>query len=446
MVPDQPGTAMQIAIATTDAALERTVPRKVFWRIIPFCFALYIISYIDRANIGYAALQMNAELALSSQAFGFAAGIFFLGYFLFEVPSNVALLRFGPRKWIARILLSWGVVSILTAFVQSAPQLYVLRFLLGVAEAGFFPGIILYLTLWFRAKEQATVIAMFTAAIPVSYVLGGPLSTLIMEHVSGFGLSGWRWMLLLEGIPAILGGIITYWLLTDRVDQATWLSEPERTWLAAQMAKDHAPAAGRRTLGTFAAITHPRVLYLSIIYFVYQCGSLGVGYWLPQIVKGLSTEASTFEIGMISTTPYIVATIGMVLWSRSSDKRQERYLHTALPLLAASLTLGAVGLATNMVVAVGLVTVALTGLYAFKAPFWALPGMFLSRGSAAIAIAAINSIGNLGGFVGPWVIGTIKDATGSAVPGLIFLAVLIFVAFMMVWLEWLRKDQGAQDA
>ncbi len=232
---------MQSAAASDHETMERTVPRKVFWRIIPFCFALYIISYIDRANIGYAALQMNAELALSSQAFGFAAGIFFIGYFLFEVPSNVALLKFGPRKWIARILLSWGVVSMLTAFVQTAAQLYVLRFLLGVAEAGFFPGIILYLTLWFRTKEQATVIALFTAAIPVSYILGGPMSTLIMENVSGFGLSGWRWMMLIEGVPALLGGIATYWLLTDRPDQATWLSEPERTWLASEMETEHAP-------------------------------------------------------------------------------------------------------------------------------------------------------------------------------------------------------------
>ncbi|MDB5707322.1 MAG: hypothetical protein JWN66_4438 [Sphingomonas bacterium] len=435
---------MQSAIASENEILERTVPRKVFWRIIPFCFALYVISYIDRANIGYAALQMNAELALSSQAFGFAAGIFFLGYFLFEVPSNVALLRFGPRKWIARILLSWGVVSILTAFVQTALQLYVLRFLLGVAEAGFFPGIILYLTLWFRSKEQATVIALFTAAIPVSYILGGPISTLIMEHVSGLGLSGWRWMLLIEGIPAILGGIATYKLLTDRPDQATWLTESERAWLAAEMVAEHAPAAGRRTLGTLAAITHPKVLYLAIIYFAYQCGSLGVGYWLPQIVKSLSTEASTFEVGLIATTPYVVATIGMVLWSRHSDVKRERYLHTAVPLLAASLALGAIGLATNTAVAVGLITVALTGLYAFKAPFWALPGMFLSRSSAAIAIAAINSIGNLGGFAGPYLIGVIKEATGSAIAGLIFLAVLTFIAFVMVWFEWLGSDARAE--
>lgn len=437
---------MQSAAAIDHATMERTVPRKVFWRIIPFCFALYIISYIDRANIGYAALQMNAELALSSQAFGFAAGVFFIGYFLFEVPSNVALLKFGPRKWIARILLSWGVVSMLTAFVQTAAQLYVLRFLLGVAEAGFFPGIILYLTLWFRTKEQATVIAMFTAAIPVSYILGGPMSTLIMEHVSGFGLSGWRWMMLIEGVPALLGGIATYWLLTDRPDQAKWLSEPERTWLANEMAVEHAPAANRRTLGTFAAITHPKVLYLAAIYFAYQCGSLGVGYWLPQIVKGLSTEATTFEIGLISTLPYIVATVGMVVWSRHSDKKGERYLHTALPLLAATLALGAIGLAANTFIAVALISIALTGLYAFKAPFWALPGLFLSRNTAAIAIAAINSVGNLGGFAGPYMVGLVKDSTGSAVAGLIFLAVLTFIAFMMVWFAWLNSDAKAENA
>src|SRR3954453_6233806 len=200
---------------TATAALEKTTMRKVFWRIIPYTFFLYVISYLDRANIGYAALQMNKELALTSEAFGFAAGIFFIGYFLFEVPSNVALNRFGPRVWISRILLTWGVIATATAFVQTAPQLYVLRFLLGVAEAGFFPGIIIYLTYWFRAKEQATTVALFTAAIPVSYLIGAPLSTFIMDHVSGFGLSGWRWMMSLEGAPALLGGVVTPLLLSD---------------------------------------------------------------------------------------------------------------------------------------------------------------------------------------------------------------------------------------
>ena len=248
---------------STDTSIETRTLRKVFWRILPFTFVLYVISYIDRANIGYAALQMNAELGLSAEAFGFAAGVFFIGYFLFEVPSNLALAKFGARVWIARICLTWGVVAVLTAFAQNAVQLYVLRFLLGVAEAGFFPGIIIYLTQWFRAKEQATTVAYFTAAIPVSYVISAPLSTWIMEHVSGFGLSGWRWMLLLEGLPAVIGGIATYFVLTDRPADAKWLSPEEKAWLAGELAKDHATRSRVQHLSTLQAITSPKVLYLS---------------------------------------------------------------------------------------------------------------------------------------------------------------------------------------
>ena len=426
-----------------DPDLERTVPRKVFWRIIPLCFTLYVISYIDRANIGYAALQMNQELGISSEAFGFAAGIFFLGYFLFEVPSNVLMARFGPRVWIARILITWGIVAALTAFAQNAWQLNLLRFLLGVAEAGFFPGIIIYLTGWFRAKEQATTIAVFTAAIPVSLLIGAPLSTLIMDHVSGLGLTGWRWMLLLEGAPAVLGGIATLFLLTDRPDQARWLAPQERDWLAGELAKDHAAAPAVKHLGLARAITDPGVLYLSVIYFIYQCGSLGVGYWLPQIIKAFSTRLSNVEVGLIATVPYAIATVGMILWSRRSDRTGERQRHAAFPLLMAALTLGAVMLTRSPVVSILLISAALTGLYAFKAPFWALPGLFLSRSTAAVSVAAINSIGNLGGFVGPFAIGMVKAKTGSPTLGLTLLAGLILAAFLMTLMARLRPVRAA---
>jgi ACS family tartrate transporter-like MFS transporter len=425
-------------MTTVDAGLERSTPRKVFWRIIPLCFVLYVISYIDRANIGYAALQMNHELGLTSEAFGFAAGIFFLGYFLFEVPSNVMMARFGPRVWIARILITWGLVAGLSAFAQTAWQLYVLRFLLGVAEAGFFPGIIIYLTYWFRAKEQATTIAVFTAAIPVSLLIGAPLSTLIMDNVSAFGLSGWRWMLLLEGAPAILGGLATLVLLTDRPEQARWLQPAEREWLAAEIAKDRAAAPSVTHLGLWRAITDPGVLYLSAIYFIYQCGSLGVGYWLPQIIKQFSERLSNLQVGLVATVPYAFATLGMILWSRSSDRTGERQRHAAYPLLLSALTLGAVILTKSPVVSILLISAALTGLYAFKAPFWALPGLFLSRSTAAVSVAAINSIGNLGGFVGPYGIGLVKSRSGSPALGLLALAGLILLAFLMALFARLR--------
>jgi ACS family tartrate transporter-like MFS transporter len=427
----------------TIIADERTIMRRVFWRIVPLCFLLYIVSYIDRANIGYAALQMNAELGLTSAAFGFAAGIFFIGYFLFEVPSNMLMARYGPRVWIARILIGMGVVSMATAFVQSASQLYILRFLLGVAEAGYFPAIIIYLTSWFRAKEQATVVAMFTAAIPVSYVIGTPVSTWIMDHVAWFGLTGWRWMLILEGLPAVIGGLLTYRLLVDRPSNARWLSPEEREWLEGEIAAEHRAAAGVRHLGTWRAITEPRVLYLAAIYFVYQAGSLGVGYWLPQIVKHSSASLSNVETGLISTVPYLVATIGMILWSRRSDRTGERRLHTAWPLLLAGATLGVVALVNGPLPATILLAAALTGFYAFKAPFWTLPGQFLSRSTAAVSIAAINSIGNLGGFVGPYAVGVIAKSSGAPATGLVFLAALTLVAFVMVLKAPISPRTGA---
>ena len=411
--------------------LEQRTTRKVLWRIIPFVFVLYVVSYIDRANIGYAALQMNRELGLSSRAFGFAAGVFFIGYFLFEVPSNLALARFGARVWIAVILITWGIVASVSAFVHSAMQLCVLRFFLGAAEAGFFPGVIIYLTYWFRAKDQATSVALFTAAIPVSYLLGAPLSTWIMDHAGGFGLSGWRWMLLLEGVPALLGGIACYVFLTDKPEQAHWLTEAEKHWLGAELAKDREERAQVKTLSTWQAIAAPRVLLLALIYFIYQAGSLGVGYWMPQIIASLSGHITNFQIGLIAMAPYAIATVVMIAWSAHSDRTGDRQLHSALPLLVAALALGATGLTRNPLTSVALIATVLAGLYAFKAPFWSLPGLFLSRSTAAISIASINSIGNLGGFAGPYLVGLAKGAAGDPLSGLLFLSGLLLLAFLL---------------
>jgi ACS family tartrate transporter-like MFS transporter len=421
-----------MAVAT-DFEIEKSTMRKVFWRIIPYCFTLYVISYIDRANIGYAALEMNKELALTSEGFGLAAGIFFIGYFLCEVPSNVLLNKYGARLWISRILVTWGIVATLTAFVQTATQLYILRFLLGVAEAGFFPGIIVYLTYWFRAKEQATTVALFTAAIPVSFLIGAPLSTWIMDHVAGFGLSGWRWMLLLEGGPAMIAGVVNYWIMTDRPEQAKWLKPRERDWLVEELRRDQVARKNVKHLGLWAAISNPKVLYLSVIYFIYQVGNLGIGLWMPQILKGISSNLSNFEIGLLAMIPYALATVTMVLWSRNSDRTGERQKHTAFPLLVAAVALAATGYFVQPAIGLALISISLAGLYAFKSPFWSLPGLFLTRSTAAVSIAAINSIGNLGGFVGPYAIGYIKEWTGSAIGGLLFLAGLLLLSFFMTW-------------
>jgi ACS family tartrate transporter-like MFS transporter len=314
---------------------------------------------------------------------------------------------------------------------------------LGVAEAGYFPAIIIYLTAWFRSKEQATVVAMFTAAIPVSYVLGTPLSTWIMDHIAGLGLTGWRWMLLIEGMPAVIGGIATFWMLVDRPSGARWLAPDERDWLEGEIRLDHAGTGAVRHLSTWKAISDPKVLYLSLIYFVYQAGSLGVGYWLPQILKGAGHSLSNFGIGLIAAGPYVVATVGMIWWSRRSDRTGERQRHSAWPLLMASIALGAVAYVKGPLPSALLLAFALTGFYAFKAPFWTLPGLFLSRATAAVSIAAINSIGNLGGFVGPYAVGWFTKSTGHPASGLLFLAALTLMAFAMVWVARLTPRETA---
>ncbi|GGJ86622.1 MFS transporter [Pseudomonas matsuisoli] len=433
-------------MSTENHSLEKAIVRKVTLRIIPFVFLLYIVSYLDRANIGYAALQMNAELALSAEAFGFISGIFFIGYFLFEVPSNVMLNRYGARVWIARILLTWGAIAAATAFAQTATHLYVLRFLLGVAEAGFFPGIIVYLTYWFRSKELATTVALFTAAIPVSYIIGAPLSTWIMDNIHWFGWSGWRWMLFLEGIPAIFLGVACFFFLTDKPEQAKWLKPEERAWLIAELESDRKSRKNVKHFGALKAMTNPKVLYLSFIYFVYQCGSLGVGYWMPQIIKGFSDSLSHTQIGLIAMVPYVVATIMMIGWSRSSDRHGERKLHSAIPLAVATVAMVGAGMVTSPVIAIAMISLALAGLYSFKSPFWALPTLFLTRSTAAVSIAVINSIGNLGGFVGPTMIGMVKGNTNSAAAGLLFLAVLLAIAFVMTLLMRVSNSDTEDDS
>jgi ACS family tartrate transporter-like MFS transporter len=432
------GGSMQ-ALSTVQ---ESAIVRKITWRIVPFVFFLYIISYLDRANIGYAALQMNAELSLTSEAFGFISGIFFIGYFLFEVPSNVLLNKYGARVWIARILVSWGVVATLSAFVQNATQLYILRFLLGVAEAGFFPGIIIYLTYWFRSKELATTVALFTAAIPVSYIVGAPMSTWIMDNIHWLGWGGWRWMLFLEGLPAVVFGVVCFYRLIDKPQDARWLTQNEKDWLLAELERDRQTRKNVQHLTVLQAMRNGKVLYLSFIYFVYQCGSLGVGYWMPQIIKGLSGTLSNTEIGFVAVVPYVVATLAMVVWSRSSDHRNERRLHSAIPLGVAALALFGAGLVKSPVIAMSLISLALAGLYSFKSPFWALPTLFLSRSTAAVSIAVINSIGNLGGFVGPFLIGYVKGTGSSATGALGFLAALLVVSFFMTVLMKVQNDGG----
>jgi ACS family tartrate transporter-like MFS transporter len=426
-----------------ETSIEKRTIKKVTRRIVPFIFILYIVSYLDRANIGYAALDMNVELGITSEVFGFISGIFFIGYFLFEVPSNILLQRYGSRVWITRILITWGAVSVATAFAQDAFHLYIIRFLLGVAEAGFFPGIILYLNSWFRKKELATTIAMFMTAIPVSYIIGGPLSTWIMDNIGWFGISGWRWMFILEGAPAVILGIITYFYLTNKPEEAKWLSKEEKTWLIEELRKDRKETIGKKEIQDKdhkKALTDKKVWHLAIIYFVYISGSLGVGYWMPQIIKELSDFLSNTQIGLISTIPFIVATIAMNYWAVRSDRTGERKMHSAIPLMIGALALIGAGLASNPFISMSFITLSLAGMYCFKGPFFALPSMLLAPSTTVVGIAVINSIGNLGGFLGPYAIGILKESTGSTGAGLIFLSVMLLIGFILVL--FIRKDSS----
>ncbi|KLK98628.1 membrane protein [Bacillus pumilus] len=424
---------------------EKKTIRKVTRRIIPLLFLLYIISYLDRANVGYAALEMNEALGLTSKMFGLVTGIFFIGYFLFEVPSNILMQKFGARVWITRILFTWGIISMATGFAQNATQLYIIRFLLGIAEAGLFPGIILYLTYWFRAKERASTIAMFMTAIAVSYIIGAPVSTLIIDHIHWMNVPGWRWMFIIEGAPAVILGFVTYFYLTDRPEQAKWLTAEEKNWLISELRKDEElrEKKGQQTTSHKTALTDPKLWYLALIYFVYTAGTLGVGYWMPQIIKGLSSYLSNTQIGFIATIPYIIASIVMNYWSRRSDRTGERRMHTALPLLVAGLTLLSVGMVSNPFIAMIFITISLAAMYCFKGPFWSLPTMILSPATVAVGIAVINSIGSLGGFVGPYAVGWLKDATGKMQAGLIFLSIILIIAFILVLAMKFEKKRTA---
>jgi len=313
-----------------------------------------------------------------------------------------------------------------------------------VAEAGFFPGVIVYLTYWFRSKELATTVALFTAAIPVSYIIGAPLSTWIMDNIKWLDWSGWRWMLFLEGVPAVFLGIACFLFLTDKPEQAKWLTQQEKDWLLAELERDRQSRKNVKRLGVFKTMVNKKVLYLAFIYFVYQCGSLGVGYWMPQIIKGFSSELTHTQIGLIAMLPYIVATVAMVIWSRSSDRRNERKMHSAIPLAVAALGLVGAGMLSSPVASMAMICVALSGLYSFKSPFWALPTLFLDRATAAVSIAVINSIGNLGGFVGPSMIGVVKGNSQSAATGLLFLSALLLIAFLMTALMRVTNKEPDQ--
>ncbi|GGE27695.1 MFS transporter [Pullulanibacillus camelliae] len=411
--------------------IEKSTMKKVKWRILPFVFLLYIISFIDRGNIGYAALDMNTALGISSTVFGLLSGIFFIGYFLFEVPSNILLHRLGAKIWISRILISWGIIVMLTTWVKNVEELYILRFLLGIAEAGLFPGIILYLTYWFPAKDQARAVALFMLGIPVSNIISGPLSTWIMSNVHGWGLEGWQWLFFWEGLPAVVIGIIAIFFLVDRPEKAKWLSKEEKHWLANTLENENKEKLGSKKHSITEVLKIPKVWRFSIIYLTVTMGSYAISLWMPTIVSLFSKILTDFQVGLISIIPFIFGGICMMFWSKNSDRTGERRFHTSLPPL-----FGAIGLVISatshspIVMLIGL-TMAAIGIYCFFGPFWPLPNAFLSKEMAAVGLAVINSIGNIGGFLGPYAIGYLKDATGSVSSGLYFLCGGLILGFLL---------------
>jgi sugar phosphate permease len=402
------------------ALQQESIYRKVTWRIMPLLLVCYIVAYLDRVNVGFAKLQMMQALGFSDVVYGLGAGIFFIGYFIFEVPSNIILHKVGARLWIGRIMISWGFLSAGMMLVSNETAFYIMRFLLGVAEAGFFPGIILYLTYWYPAQRRGRMTAMFMTGIPLAGVVGGPLSGYIMKSFDGISaLAGWQWMFLLEGVPAILLGLIVILKMDDRISAATWLTEEERKLLEKNIAED---AEEKQDHSVLYVLTSGRVWLMAFIYFSFVMGLYGVSFWLPTIIKAMGV-ADPLEIGLLSAIPYGAATIAMLLIAKNADRLRERRWHVAIPAVV-----GAIGLllsahwADNTLLAMSELTLATACIITTLPLFWSLPTAFLAGTGAAAGIAMINSLGNLAGFASPYAVGWLKQASGTTSSGMVLLA------------------------
>lgn len=413
--------------ATVAADVHGAIARTIRRHLLPFLFVLYVIAYLDRINIGFSALTMNHELGLRSEQYGLLSGIFFWGYFLFEVPSNLILERIGARVWIARILVSWGVVSLATAFAQTAQQLYLARFLLGVAEAGFFPGIMMYLTYWFRQRELPQAIGVFMTALPTASIIGGPLSGWILDHVHALGLSSWRWVLILEALPAIAGGVLCYRRLPNGPAEAGFLTPLQQASLISALRAEAGVKSNSHRHSVLRTLRDPRVLYLAAIAFLFMIGNYVNGFWMPQSIQAVGHGLSHLTIGLLVMVPNVIGLCVMVLVSRSSSRRGECHWHAALSLISAATAFCFVGTAPTLPTCILLWSVATSGLYSFIGPFWSLPGQFLTGRATAVALAAICAIGNLAGFVGLTTIGAIASRAGGLAEGFRFVAAALLL-------------------
>ncbi len=411
-----------------DNSIADSALRKASRRLIPFLCILYFISYVDRINVGFAALTMNRSLGLSGAEFGFAASLFFVGYFLFEIPSNLILVRVGAGKWIGRIMITWGLASAATAFSTGADGLYVTRFLLGVAEAGFFPGLMVYLSQWFPAAQRARMIGWFMIAIPLSGVIGAPLSSSLLSAFDGMaGLAGWQWLFVLEGIPAVIAGLICFRYLTPRPAVATWLTAEERDWLEGQLETERQVFESIRKYSLLGGLTNRGVVLLSVLFFLIVCGSYGSGFWLPQIVRSLGVSVGA--VGIITAIPFLAGAIAMLLWSRHSDAKSERTWHMIIPVAVSAIGffIAAIWLATPVLAVAGL-TIAYLGICAATPIFWTLPVSFLTGIAAAGALALINSVANIAGILAPVLIGWSHDVTKGFTLGISGMGVALLLA------------------
>ncbi|SDI31477.1 MFS transporter [Pseudomonas abietaniphila] len=397
-----------------NTSIEKRTIKKVGLRLIPLMLVCYLVNYLDRINVGFAALHMNEDVGITATVFGWGAGLFFISYFLCEVPSNMALHRVGARRWIARIMITWGIVSTCFAFVQGPVSFMALRFLLGIAEAGFFPGMVLYISYWFPQEYRGRLTALFMTAIPLSALIGAPLSGFLLETASFWSIASWKWMFIIEGVPAIILGVVVLVYLTDRPSEAKWLTPEEKDWLVSKLSVEKTASHLSSFKDAFKSLN---VMLMGVIHLGFAVGSYGIAIWLPQILKGHGL--SSFHIGLMSMIPYGVAIVGMIAWGALSDKSPNRSLH-----VAASCMLGAIGLLIAAAVptlsgAMVGISISTLGVIAARPIFWTLPGSFLTGSAAAAGIAFINAFGNLGGFIGPYVIGLIKDQTGSFTLGIV---------------------------
>jgi ACS family tartrate transporter-like MFS transporter len=417
---------------------ERAI-RKITWRLIPFLILLYFIAFLDRINVGFAALTMNKDVGLTPQMFGLGSGIFFLGYFAFEVPSTIILHKVGARFWIGRVMITWGLVSIAMAFTRGPISFYALRFLLGLAEAGFFPGVILYLSYWFPSNRRSAVTAMFMAAAPAAGLIGSPVSGVLMQLDGLLSLRGWQWLFITEGIPALALGVITLHFLSDRPASAAWLTIDERNWLSQAIQQEQADIKGPRSHSAWRALTDWKVLVLSLAYFGTSAGLYTIGFWAPLIVNSLGF--SVLKIGLLVAIPNLIAVIGMVLWSQNSDRTGERYWHAAIACL-----IGAIGMAvaaragSSAILAITGLSLTAFGVSAAKPPLWSLPTKFFAGTAAAASIGLINSLGTLGGFAGPYMIGSANETSGHFSRGLYLVGGTLIVSAVAIFI--LRLAQG----